>query len=74
VQGIAVLLGLHLYARLDLAAPYLAVLGAGYLLCAMAYIRFLRRPNPTTSRLKPFAMTFMVAVLLAQVYAFGSPR
>jgi hypothetical protein len=70
-QGIAVLLGAHLYARLDLAASYPALLGAGWLLCALGYARFLHRPDSTTSRLKPFAVTFICTVLLTQLYAFA---
>jgi hypothetical protein len=74
VQGLAVLLGVYLYVRLDPPALYLGVLALGWLLCAVAYARFLHRPNSTTSRLKPFAAAFIFAVLLADLYAFGSPR
>jgi 4-hydroxybenzoate polyprenyltransferase len=74
VQGLAVLLGVHLTARLGLPAFYPATLGAGWLLCAAAYARFLLRPDRTTSRLKPYAAAFVFAVLLAQLCAFGLGR
>jgi len=73
-QGLAVLLGAHLSARLGLPALYPAALGAAWLLCAAAYARFLRRPDPTTSRLRPYAAAFVFAVLLAQLCAFGPGR
>ena len=73
-QGIAVLLGVHLSARLGLPAPYLATLGAAWVLCAAAYARFLYRPDTHTSKLKPFASAFVLAVLLAQLCAFGPGR
>jgi len=73
-QGIAVLLGFYLCVAAGLPAIYPAVLAGAWLLCAAAYLRFLRRPSARTSRLKPVAAAFAFAVLVVQLLAFAMPR
>lgn len=72
-QTIAFGIGLYLQAALSLSLAYLAVLTGGYGLAVWAHVRFLLNPNPLTSKLKPFAETFIVCVLAAQVLEFGWP-
>jgi hypothetical protein len=43
--------------------------GAGWLVAQSAHVRFLLRPDPNTSRLRPFAELFLVALLLAGFFA-----
>jgi 4-hydroxybenzoate polyprenyltransferase len=73
-QGLAVLLGLHLAVRFRLPPWHPVVLVGAWLLCVAAYARFLRRPDPSTSRLRPYAAAFVFAVLLAHLGAFGLGR
>lgn len=69
-QTASVLIGVHFYFRFGLDPVYLAILGAAWLACLWGHARFLSAPSPRTSKLKPFATLFVVAVLLAQVYGF----
>ena len=73
-QAIAVLLGVHLYAELELPALYPAVLAGAWLACLAAYARFLLHPSARTARLKPVAAAFAFTVLAAQALAFAVPR
>jgi len=73
-QAVAMLIGALLYFRFAPGAPYLMVMGAGGAACCWGYVRFLANPNPRTSRLKPFAATFLFALLLAQLYGFVLAR
>jgi 4-hydroxybenzoate polyprenyltransferase len=73
-QGLAVALGVHLAVRFRLPPWHPAALVGAWLMCATAYARFLRRPDPSTSRLKPYAAAFVFAVLLAHLGAFGPGR
>lgn len=70
MQTGSTLIGLHFYLRFGLGLPYLVILGAGWLACIWGHARFLSRPSPQTSRLRPFAAIFILAVLLAQIYGF----
>jgi hypothetical protein len=47
------------------------LMGAGWAACCWAYVRFLTEPTLRTDRLTSLAVTFIVAVLLAQVYGFA---
>ena len=73
-QGLAVALGVRLAVRFRLPPWHPAALVCAWLLCAAAYARFLRRPDPATSRLRPYAAAFVFAVLLAHLGAFGLGR
>lgn len=65
---------IYLYFSFALGIPYLILVGLGWAACCWAYARFLLRPNPRTSRLKPYASIFAFAILLAQVYGFVLAR
>lgn len=73
-QTIALAIGLYLYFSFAPGFPYLVLMGMGYAVGCYGYARFLLKPNPRTSRLKPFATFFVFAVLLSQVYGFVIAR
>ena len=56
--------------RTGRAAPYLAILSAGYAATIWGHARFLANPTPRRSHLQAFAEAYMVAVLAAQVSEF----
>ena len=70
-QSVSVLIGVTLNVRYGPGAACLAIIGAGAAACALGYARFLRHPDPRTSKLKPFATMFLFALLLAQVCSFA---
>ena len=73
-QSVAVLIGVSFYFRFAPGVPYLAMIAGGGVVCCWGYARFLRTPSPRSSKLKPFATTFLFALLLAQVYGFVLAR
>lgn len=71
-QTIAIVLGLYFYLTLSFSNLFLVILSLGYLLTMWGHIRFLLRPTPVTSKLKPFAERYMLSVFIARIvqYAF----
>jgi 4-hydroxybenzoate polyprenyltransferase len=69
-QTVALGICIYLYFSFALGIPYLVLVGLGWVACCWAYARFLLRPNPRTSKFKPYASIFAFAILLAQVYGF----
>jgi 4-hydroxybenzoate polyprenyltransferase len=67
-QTIALLLALLLFAPGRFAVPYVTLLLLAYGMALYGYARFLLRPAPETSRLRPFAEFFIGGILIAQVY------
>jgi 4-hydroxybenzoate polyprenyltransferase len=49
---------------------YVVVCLIGYCVAVMGYVRFLYRPTPMTSRLRPFAESFMLVIALAGCVEF----
>ena len=69
-QGVGVAAALWLTELLP-ASPLLVLIPAlAWLVSAWAGWRFLRRPNATTSRLRPFAELFLIATLAGVLMAF----
>ena len=54
-QTIALVIGIFLYVELSLSWLFPVILAAGYATTVCADLRFLRRPNPATSKLRPYA-------------------
>jgi len=71
VQGLGLLLVFGFWWRLELAWWYPLLPVAGYTAMAVAGMRFLLRPSGASARLKPYAEAYIVALLAAQVLAFG---
>lgn len=71
VQGLGLLLVFGFWWRLELAWWYPLLPVAGYTAMAGAGVRFLLRPSGASARLKPYAEAYIVALLAAQVFAFG---
>jgi dolichol kinase len=71
VQAIGLGTAFCLWLTLGLHWVYVAVVTCGFIVNVWAGIRFLTRPTPRTSKLKPFASFFLVTVLASQVAAIG---
>ena len=71
-QTVTFVLGVYFFTELGLPLVYLIVLTAGYGLALAGHLRFWLRPNPSTSKLKPFAERYVMAVVLAGVLAAGA--
>jgi 4-hydroxybenzoate polyprenyltransferase len=63
-QATSVALGIHLARAWNHPGAAVALIGVGFGVNLWAGARYLRRPNSRTSRLKPFAIIFVAAVLL----------
>jgi hypothetical protein len=74
VQTGAALIGLFFYVRLGLERPYLALVALSWMVCCWGHARFLIRPDRRTSKLKPYAVTFLIGLVLAQAYGFVLAR
>jgi 4-hydroxybenzoate polyprenyltransferase len=64
-QTVALLLGSWLGHLGDFRPGWFLCAGAGWLIAQAAHVRFLLRPCPATSHLRPFAELFLVALFLA---------
>jgi hypothetical protein len=69
-QTAAVLLGLYLFHEFSLAPAALGLMVLGYIVTLSALLRFLLKPGPATSKLRPFAEVSIVC-FLASVLAGG---
>lgn len=70
-QTIAFGIGLYFYRTLSLSTIFLVILAAGYGMTVWGHARFLMKPNPVTSRLKPFAERYILTVLVAHTIEHG---
>jgi hypothetical protein len=72
-QTIGFALALHIGVVLSLSWVYFLLLGLGFVVTMAGNVRFLVKPNPVTSKLKPFAEGYVVAMILAVVVELGIP-
>ncbi len=68
-QTLALGLGLRLGHVHGLHPAWLACAGVGWAIAQAAHVRFLLRPDARTSRLRPFAELFFLAVLLGGLFS-----
>ena len=66
-QTIAFAIGIYLYRVLPISWLFPAIFTAGYARTVTAYVRFLRTPNPATSKLKPYAEQYGMCMFLARL-------
>ncbi len=71
LQTISFVIGLIFFITVPLSTPFILILSAGYVLNLLAYLRFLMSPCPATSRLRPFAEIYILAVAASAV--LGGP-
>jgi len=64
-QTVTLLLALYFYLKLAFSPVALVLLAAGYLVTLTGLARFLLRPGPSTSKLRPFAEAYILFVLAA---------
>ena len=64
-QTIAFIIALYFFQKLSLSWIFILILIAGYAITMWAHIRFVFKPNPVTSRLKPFGEMYMVSIAIA---------
>jgi 4-hydroxybenzoate polyprenyltransferase len=67
-------IGIYFYWAFSLSLLFLAILASGYAAVIWGYARFLMQPNPANSRLRTFAETFILCVLIAQTLEHGLLR
>jgi heme O synthase-like polyprenyltransferase len=70
-QTVAFGIGLYFYRALSFSILFLVILSLGYLLTMWGHVRFILRPNPVTSKLKPFAERYMLSVFIARIVQFA---
>lgn len=70
-QTVAFAIGLYFYWTFSLSSLFLGLLAAGYATPIWGYARFLFKPSPATSNLRPLAEVFVLCVLIAQSLEFG---
>jgi 4-hydroxybenzoate polyprenyltransferase len=66
-QSIAFTIGFYFFWAFSLSGIFLAILLVGYGMTIWGPIRFLVRPDPASSKLKPFAERFILSILVAQI-------
>lgn len=71
VQAISLCIAVYLCLKLDLQWTYPTVVLVGAAVSLWGGVRFLRYPSPKTSKIKPFAAAFVIAVLVSQIVGFG---
>lgn len=64
-QSVTLVIALSLSARLGFSALYDVIILAGYAVVMSGHVRFLLRPSPRTSKLRPWGELYMLSVLLA---------
>lgn len=67
-------IGLYFYRVFSLSAIFLALLALGYATAIAGHARFVRRPSPASSKLRPFAEAFILCVLIAHSVEHGLLR
>jgi 4-hydroxybenzoate polyprenyltransferase len=72
VQAVSLLIGVYVRAFQQPHWGYLIPMGAGFLVNVWAGVRFMHDPNPRTSRLKPFATSYLLCVLASQIVGFAA--
>jgi hypothetical protein len=70
-QTVAFSIGLYFYRTLSFSNLFLVILSLGYVLTMWGHMRFVLRPNPVTSRLKPFAERYMLSVFIARIVQYA---
>ena len=68
-QTVALGLAVYLGQAHGFRPAWLACAGTGWVIAQAAHVRFLLRPDADSSRLRPFAELFLMAVLLAGLFA-----
>ena len=66
-QTLTFAIGLYLYLGLSLSPAFPVLMAIGYGRAIWAHIRFIFNPTPISSKLKPFAEQYILAVLLARL-------
>jgi len=66
-QSLTLCIAVYFYQSLSLTWVFLALVMTGYARAVWAHVRFMVRPNPVTSKLKPFAEQYVLTVLAAGV-------
>jgi 4-hydroxybenzoate polyprenyltransferase len=69
-QTMALVIGLYFYRTLSFSEVFLAILLTGYGLTLWGHVRFIFRPNPVTSKLKPFAERYILSVFIARIVQY----
>jgi len=69
-QTMAFVIGLYFYLTLSFSEVFLAILLTGYGLTLWGHVRFIFRPNPVTSKLKPFAERYILSVFIARIVQY----
>jgi hypothetical protein len=70
-QTVNFAIGLYLYRILSLSTAFPAIMAIGYGRAVWAHGRFILNPTPVTSKLKPFAEQYVMAVLLARLFDYA---
>ncbi len=71
VQSIGASIALYLAFEIHLSWVFLMIVGIGYMVVLFGHIRFLVRPSPETSKLKPFAEIYAITLMLASIVECG---
>jgi 4-hydroxybenzoate polyprenyltransferase len=71
IQSITLFIGIYFWNRFGLAWVYPSILLFGLGLNFLGYIRFVLRPDPPTTRLRQYAVVFLLCVEVAQIVEFG---
>lgn len=64
-QTITFIIALYFLQTLSLSWVFVAILATGYALTMWAYLRFVFKPNPVTSKLRSFGERYIVSVFVA---------
>ncbi len=70
-QTLTFAIGLYLYRSLSLSLAFPALMAIGYVRTVWAHTRFILNPSSITSKLKPFAEQYVLAVLLARLLDYA---
>ena len=70
-QTVSFAIGLYLYWAFSLSSLFIAILAVGYAMTIWGHARFVLRPSPVTSKLRPLAEVFIFCVLIAQSVEHG---
>lgn len=70
-QTVTFAIGLYLYRSLSLSLAFPAIMAIGYGRTVWAHMRFILNPTSITSKLKPFAEQYVLAVLIARLFDYA---
>jgi hypothetical protein len=70
-QTVTFAIGLYLYRILSLSSAFPVIMAIGYGRAVWAHGRFILNPTSVTSKLKPFAEQYVMAVLLARLFDYA---